>query len=192
MKNVYIIHGWDGNPKEPMLNWLKKELESRNYNVLAPEMPNPGEPEINAWIKKLNEVVNTNDNNIFIGHSVGCQGVLRYIEQTPEKIKISGILLIAPWMELDEETIKEEGEEVIEIARPWMETPIDFKKIKSKTKNITAIFSDDDYFVPLSQKDLFEKELDAKIIVEHNMGHFSPADNVDKLDSALNSVLEIK
>ena len=87
------------------------------------------------------------------------------------KIKISGILLIAPWMELDKETIKEEGEEVKEIARPWMETPIDLKN-KNKNKKYNSDFSDDDYFVPFSQKDLFEKELNAKIIVEHNMGHF--------------------
>ena len=64
---------------------VEKELENRNYNVVAPEMPNPEKPKIKPWMKKLNEVVNTSDNNIFIGHSVGCQGVLRYLEQAPEK-----------------------------------------------------------------------------------------------------------
>ena len=47
-------------------------------------------------------------------------------------------------MRLDEETIKEEGQEIIEIAKPWMETPIDFEKVRSHTGKVVAVFSDDD------------------------------------------------
>ena len=94
-------------------------------------------------------------------------------------------------MELDTETIKEEGEEVIEIARPWMETLIDFEKVRSHITQAVAIFSDDDPFVPLSQKDLFKKQLGAKIFVEHTKGHFSPADEVTELPIALESILKI-
>ena len=30
MKTVYIIHGWEGSPREPMHKWIKKELNDMN------------------------------------------------------------------------------------------------------------------------------------------------------------------
>ena len=185
MKKAFIIHGWDGSPQEPMHQWLKEELIKEGYEVYIPSMPHPETPTIKEWVQTIiNEVTKTsalNEETLFIGHSVGCQAVLRAIESLAEGVKIGGIILIAPWMELDRQTIEEEGEEIIEIARPWMDTPINFKKIKSHTDNIYAIFSDNDPYVPLSQKDVFEKELNAEIMVLEGYGHFSPADNVKEV-----------
>jgi len=191
MKTVYIIHGWDGSPEEPTFKWLGSQLKEKGYRVIAPNMPNPEKPEIEAWVGKLKKIASPDPDSIFVGYSIGCQAVLRYLETLTEEIKIGGVVLIAPWMRLDEKTIEEEGEEVREIAKPWMETPIDFTKIKSLTKNITAIFSDNDPYVPLSQKDIFEKELGANIIIEHKKGHFDQSGGVDKLPSALDAILKM-
>jgi uncharacterized protein len=195
MNKVYIVHGWDGNPEEPMHKWLKEQLEKNGFKVEVPKMPHPDRPEINSWIDKLKEVVKTPDENTyFIGHSVGCQGVLRYLESINNKI--GGVVLIAPWMHLDKNTIEEEGEEVKEIAKPWMETPINWNKIKRLTNNFVCIFSDNDPYVPLSEKNIFEKNLDAKIIIEHSKGHFDPSsnikDNITALRELLNFVEKIK
>ena len=88
-------------------------------------------------------------------------------------------------MHLDKKTIEEEGEEVIKIAKPWMETPIDFKKIKSRCEEVIAIFSDNDPYVPLSNIDIFKKNLNAKILILNKRGHFDPDSNVDKLPEIL-------
>lgn len=185
MKTVYIIHGWDGSPNEPLHQWFKKSLEDQGFKVVIPAMPDPETPRIADWVGKINEIVDLKDDLIFIGHSVGCQAILRYIEKLSAGVKIKGVVLIAPWMELDQETVQEEGEEVVEMARPWMETPIDFSKVKSQAEKFVAIFSDNDPYVPISQKDLFEKELDAEIIIEHDKGHFSEEDNISELPSVL-------
>lgn len=191
MKNVYIIHGWEGSPKEYLHVWLKTELEKKGFNVLVPKMPNPSVPIIKDWVNKIKEISNPNENSVFIGHSIGCQAILRFLETLPIDVKIAGMILIAPWMSLDENTIKEEGEEVIEIARPWMETPINFSKVKTHCSNITAIFSDNDPYVPIEQKNIFEQKLDANIIIEHNKGHFTVSDNIRELPSALEAVIKI-
>ncbi len=192
VKKVYIIHGWDGSPEEPMLQWLKVNLEKEGCEVIVPAMPEPAVPKIEDWLEKLKLVIEPGSDTILVGHSVGCQAVLRYLETLPEEVKVAGVVLVAPWMELDEETIKEEGEEVIEIARPWMETPIDFGKIKSHiTSQTVAIFSDNDPFVPLEQKNLFEKELGAKTFIEQNKGHFSPADGIVELPIALEEIKKL-
>jgi len=192
MKKVFIIHGWGGSPDEPLHKWLKNSLEKAGYTVIVPLMPSSEIPRINSWVNKLKEVAsNIDEETVFTAHSIGCQAVLRYLETLEGNIKIKGILLIAPWMELDMQTILEEGEEVVEIARPWIETPIDFEKVKMHVKNIKAIFSDNDPYVPVSQKDLFARELNAEILIEHKKGHFDEESWDGKLPSALESLLNM-
>lgn len=189
MKKVYIVHGWDGSPNEPLFVWLDKNLSENGYEVKRLSMPNPETPVIKDWIDALDKEINLDENTILVGHSVGCQAVMRFLEYKNISFKIKGILLLAPWMHLDQTTIEEEGEEVVEIARPWMETPIDFEKVKTSSENVTAIFSDDDVFVPISEEKFFSEKLGAKTIMEHEKGHFSPAENISELPSALNEII---
>lgn len=190
MKKVYIVHGWDGSPDEPLFIWLDKNLTDKGYEVKRLSMPNPKIPVIEKWLSKLKEEIVLDENTILVGHSVGCQAVMRYLETQDENTRIYGILLLAPWMHLDQTTIEEEGEEVVEIARPWMETPINFEKVKSSSNKITAIFSDNDVFVPVSEEEFFAEKLGAKTIMEHEKGHLGPADNIFELPSALEAVLD--
>jgi predicted alpha/beta hydrolase family esterase len=46
MKKVIIVHGWDGAPTDEWYPWLRKELEARESEVIAPQLPNPSEPRI--------------------------------------------------------------------------------------------------------------------------------------------------
>jgi hypothetical protein len=112
---IYIIHGWDGTPDEPMLSWLKSSIEELGaVEVIAPFMPNPEKPNISSWTSLLEEEMTENDTCIFISHSIGCQAVLRFIEKTKKSLDILGLVLIAPWLTLDEQTLIDDGEEVRE------------------------------------------------------------------------------
>ncbi|MFH1585193.1 MAG: alpha/beta hydrolase [archaeon] len=149
-------------------------------------MPNPDEPEIDAWVGKLKEIVNNpNKETYFIGHSVVCQWVLRYLETLDSKVKIGGVIFIAPWMKLDEKTIEEEGEEVVEMARPWVETPIDWDKVKSHEGKFVCPLSDNNPYVPLSNKELFEERLGAKIIIEHGKGHYDSDSSIESNETVV-------
>lgn len=191
MKQVIIVHGWEGNPNEPALQWLKGKLEEKGVSVTVPAMPDPSAPKIEPWVAKLAEVSVCGPNTVFVGHSVGCQAVLRFLQTLSEEPQAAGIVLLAPWMELDMETIKEEGPESEAIARPWVETPIDFARIKKQVGKTVAIFSDDDVFVPLTQKDLFEKALNADTVVEHEQGHFSVGEGIVEIPAVLRAVEKI-
>jgi len=190
MKRVFIIHGWDGSPDEPMLRWLRRQLEEKGFAVISPEMPIPDTPDIEAWIEKLKRAVkNPDKDTYFIGHSIGCQAILRYIEKLPPETKIGGVVLIAPWINLKPEAF--EDEETERIAKPWLETPIDFNKVKKHFKKIVCIFSDNDPFVPLSDKDIFKEKLNSEIIVEHKKGHYDPDSKIINNPTALNKLIEI-
>ncbi|MEK6829338.1 MAG: alpha/beta fold hydrolase, partial [Nanoarchaeota archaeon] len=173
MKKVILVHGWEATSKSDFFPWLKKELDKGKIWSYFPDMPNSEEPKIEEWIPFLKKNIKKIDNEtILIGHSIGCQAVLRYLETLPKNAKVKRCIFIAPWMKLDEETIKEEGEEVIEIAKPWMKTPINWEKVKSHCTDFVCIFSDNDPYVPLSNKEFFKIRLNAKSIVLHNRYHF--------------------
>lgn len=189
--HIYIIHGWDGSSREPLLQWLKKELQEKGHQVDALDMPDPEVPRIETWLDAMKHTIDPDEETILVGHSIGCQAVLRFMDVIMSDTKIRGMVLLAPWMQLDENTINEEGEEVRAIAKPWMETPIHFKNVREKVEKTICIFSDNDPYVPLSQQDIFREELGAEIIVEHDKGHFSEGDDIHELPSALESVLKI-
>lgn len=192
MKRAILIHGWDGYPENAWFPWLRSELEKQGFSVVAPAMPNPDEPKIEEWIPALAKEIGSPDSELcLVGHSVGCQAILRYLETLPAETRIAGIVLVAPWMELDTTTLEEEGEEVREIARPWMETPIDFSKIKTIAGKTTAILSDNDPYVPVSQGDIFKEKMGAEIIVESGKGHFDDFQGMKELPSALKAVEEL-
>lgn len=180
MEKVYLIHGWGGGPKsESWFPWLRRELEKKGFSVEIPEMPNPDYPKIGLWIKKLEQVVKPDKNTCLIGHSIGCQTILRYLEKLPKNAKIGGAVFVAGWFDLLESAYEKEEEK--EIAKLWIKTPINFEKIKQHTSNFLAIFSDDDPCVPLSDSKLFKEKLNAKIVVKHNEEHFNETKEIKEI-----------
>lgn len=188
MKRVFIVHGWEGNPQEGWFPWLKRELEKRGVQVTVPPMPNAAEPRIETWISHLSKVVGEPDEETyFIGHSIGVQTILRYLETIDKKI--GGVVAVAGFYTLNPDSISDEEDKAI--AKPWLERPINNDRVKGNTNNITAIFSDNDPDVGIENESMFKERLGAKTIVLHAKGHFSGSENVPELPTVLNELLEM-
>jgi len=188
MKRVFIIHGWDGYPTEGWFPWLKNKLEKNGFIVEIPTMPDAAEPKINKWVSHLAKVVKDVDiDTYFVGHSIGCQAIMRYIESLDLKKKVGGAVFVAGWFTL----MNLETDEEKEIAKPWINKSMDFNKIRQRINKFIVIFSANDPFVPIENKKLFEDRLGAKTIVVSGMGHFSGSDGIEELPSAYNAVIEI-
>lgn len=83
-KRVIIVHGWDGYPEEGWFPWLKQQLKARGFEVIVPQLPNADEPHIERWVPALSEAVGTPDEQMyFVGHSMGCQAIVRYLAALP-------------------------------------------------------------------------------------------------------------
>lgn len=95
--------------------------------------------------------------------------------------KVKRVIFVAPWFNLTDEVMG--SQEEAEIARSWMDTPIDFEEIKRN--DFVAVFSDDDPYVPITDKDLFEERLNAKTVVLKNKGHISEEENITELPEIL-------
>ncbi|HTK32956.1 MAG TPA: alpha/beta hydrolase, partial [Candidatus Paceibacterota bacterium] len=139
MKRLIVVHGW-GAAKEPVIGWVGKIGSELGFDTTVLDMPNPTVPTIDAWTKHLEDnVYYVDQDTYFVGHSLGCQAILRYLEANKAS-SLGGALLIAPALQIAGLETQEEQD----IARPWIERPIDFAGIRKMSNNFVTIFSDND------------------------------------------------
>ncbi len=173
MKRMFLVHCWSGKPSGGWYSWIHDELQNKDFEVHLLLMPNPDVPEIDSWVNALSKTVKRLDQDTyFIGHSVGCQAILRYLEK--QNNNAGGVFLVAPWINL----VNLESPEAENIIDPWLKTKIDLNKVRSRAKEFVVILSDDDPWVPLSDAEIFKNKLNAKIIIEKNKGHYTEEDGV--------------
>jgi predicted alpha/beta hydrolase family esterase len=165
MKRIFIVHGWSGRPDSGWLLWIKKELsKNHKYKVYSLNMPDKDYPKISKWINHLKKSAGILDNDTyFIGHSIGCQAILRYLEK--QKNIAGGAVFVAGWFKV--KGLEDDGKKII---RPWMKK-VNLSNVKKRLLKSVALFSDNDPYVSLSDTKYF-KELGSKIIIQHNKGHF--------------------
>ena len=182
IKRVFIIHGWSDTPNNGWFPWLKKKLVADGVEVHVPSMPDADHPLIETWVSFLKHLIGQADEQTYVvGHSVGCQAILRYLETLPAGTNVGGVVLVAPWMNLKAAAL--EDEDVLAVALPWMQRPVNWPKIRSHLNQAVCIMSDDDQFVPLADKEIFEHELGATIVIEHHKRHLGGEDGVTALAS---------
>ena len=183
MKKVFLIHGWEGYPEEGWRPWLKVKLEQEGFEVIVPSMPDTKYPKINAWVNHVINVVGAPDKDCyFVGHSLGCITILRYLETLKENKEVGGAVFIAGFT----------SDLGYEQLHSFFEKPIDWSKIKSHCAKFVAIYSSNDPYVSLHYGNFFKEKLNAEVIIEHDKKHFSGDDGINELPSALDAVLKLK
>ena|SRR3989344_5779709 len=185
MKRAIIVHGWDGFPENHWFPWLKNKLEEKNFHVIVPQMPDPGNPKIEPWVSSLKKVVGKPDQEtFFVGHSIGCQTILRYLEKIHPETRVGGVLFVGGWVNLNPKAM-EDGESK-SIAKPWLIKNIDWKKVKLHCNKFIAIFSDNDPFVPVQDAQIFKENLNAKTIIVKRKEHFTKKGSLSDVPEVLN------
>jgi len=185
MKRVVIVHRWEGGSHDDWRPWLKTELEKIGYEVLVPDMPDTNVPVIEKWVGKLSEIVGIPDSETyFIGHSIGCQTILRYLETI--NTQVGGALFVAGWFNLE----NLEDEEIAQIAKPWIETSINIERLKTVlSKSILLISKDDPYGAFQENVDKFSQFVTHINIFDH-AGHFTEFKDLSILGQFKNLIQE--
>lgn len=189
-KRVFIVHGWGGYPEYGWFPWLKKELEIRGFEVLVPTLPDADNPRIHPWVSVLADAVGiTDEQTYFVGHSMGCQTIARYLTVLPDGVQCGGAVFFAGFFQ---RLTGLNDPNALTIEKHWLGTPFDLKKVKSRLPKSIAVFSDDDPYVPLENCNDFRDVLGSEIIIEHHQGHYSGSrDGTIELPIALECVLRI-
>jgi predicted alpha/beta hydrolase family esterase len=182
MKRAYLIHGWSGRPEHGFFPWLKRELEGRGYVVFDPQMPDTDAPALGTWVPFVERLVGEpDDETLIVGHSMGGQTALRYLERLLEGARVGKVALVAPVVE----AILDMSPEEEAIARPWLDRAFDDAKIRRSAASIVGIFSDDDRWIPLSSERIVRERFGGKTVVLSKRGHFSGDDGCRKLPELL-------
>lgn len=192
MLRAIIIHGWGDGPSSHWLPWLKQQLEQQGWQVDAPAMPDTDTPVIEKWVQALAKAIGKDDEQTFlVGHSIGCQTILRYLASLPQGIMLGGTVLVAPWLKLKDDSPREEGEE--EIAAPWINTPLDSGQARKHLVNQpVVILSDNDFYVDCEfHQKVFSEQLGAQVIVKEKQGHFMAAQGVTELPEAFEALMHM-
>lgn len=170
MKNALILHGAGNNSQGNWFPWLKEELESKEYKVWSPDLPNADHPLQEEWLKAIfaNKDWDFNEESVMIGHSSGATLILRILERLPESIKIYKAILVAG--PLDKGSILE----IWPLKEDLTKLPFNWEKIKQSAREFISIYSDDDaYDCGLRHGKEIHRQVGGKLIIKKGEGHFN-------------------
>lgn len=160
---VFLIHGFEGVPNGGWRPWLMGKLGREDIFACSLSMPTPEAPKKEEWIQKItSEIPEPNEAIFLVGHSLGVNAILQYLQNLPEGSKIGGVLLISgPY----------KGKR--EITQEFFEPDYDFVRIKNTCKNFAIIHGDNDPWVPFSDAEKFAQGLSCELIAIPNGGHLN-------------------
>lgn len=185
-KRALIVHGWGATPLSDWFPWLKRELLKRGYVVDIPEMPNTHTPTIEAWVAMLAlSLVALPEESILIGHSIGCQTILRTLERLPENRRFAHVILVAPWVSLTNLETSQERK----IATPWLKDPIRWDRARSHADDFVCFFSGNDTYVPRRNRRVFQERLDAEVVTLKDRHHFDAHSGILEIPELLEKII---
>ncbi len=179
-RRLCIIPRWGGGPEHDFYPWLRTQLLALQPplfdEVLAPSMPDPATPTIAAWVERIAQILGPLDERgrrqlartVLLGHSVGCQALLRYVASLEGEIEVAGLLCVAGWLTVDRPWPS---------ILPWQETPLHDERIARRLRRCVVLLSDNDPFTADHQATAaaFARRFGAEAVVVPGRQHFNAA-----------------
>src|SRR3989344_4229909 len=183
-RNCIIVHGCPGNKEDPekrtydkhWLQWTKKELEKKGFNVEVPLMPEPRDAKYSDWKAKFDKM-NVNEESILIGTSCGSAFLVRWLGET--KKRANKLILVAPWKIADKSKEAKNG---------FYDFEID-KSIKDRVNELIIFTSDNDYELGMRSAKIYHEALGGELIELSGRGHYVMRDmGTDEFPELLNEI----
>jgi uncharacterized protein len=174
-RRLVVVPRWGGHPASDWYPWLAAELDAidpRPFDrVETTSMPDPDLPTVAAWVDRVREALGQDPEALstttVIGHSVGCQAVLRALAEFDDGVHVAGVLCVAGWFWVDEPW---------DAVVPWTDTPFDLSRSRAAAHDrIVALISDDDPFTADWQANAaaWRERLAATVEVSPGSRHFN-------------------
>jgi predicted alpha/beta hydrolase family esterase/isopentenyldiphosphate isomerase len=164
VKTAIILHGTLGSPSGNWFQWLKKELETKNFNVWLPQLPKAEQPSLREWAdfvqKECPFVINSE--TLIVGHSSG--SILALIIAQNNFEPIGGIVAVSVFH--DNSLRWEPNNRLFDVNFEW-------GAIQANINKLLFVHSDNDPYVPLNQAQFVAGNCQAEMLVIPNQGHFN-------------------
>ncbi|MCB9797480.1 MAG: alpha/beta hydrolase [Alphaproteobacteria bacterium] len=173
---ILLVPRWSGTLESDWYPWLRAQLAEPV--TAARLLPEPGAPTIETMLAQLRDLAppETLADTLLVGHSVGCQALLRYAASLPPGVKVRGLVAVAGWLTLDR---------TWPAIRPWVETPIDLGRAREALGFVQLTLSDDDPFTADHEANaaLWREQLGAEVRLVPGARHFNGAQEPAALEA---------
>ncbi|MFL5358510.1 RBBP9/YdeN family alpha/beta hydrolase [Archangium sp.] len=167
-RTLTLVPRWAGHADSDFYPWLASERPPGFDTVRALEMPDPKQPTLEAWVSALTTALGTAPapGTVLMGHSVGCQAVMRYLAALPPGNTVDGVLLVAGWWNVDKPW---------DSLRPWLDTPVDVTRVRAASRRFVVLLSDNDPFTSDHRENgrLWRERLGAEVVLVPGARHFN-------------------
>ena len=179
-KKVIFVQGYGDYSDGVWPGWLEKELKKVGFDYLSIEIPDPMFPDIQEWLRAMRRAeIIVDENTYFVGHSLGCMTIVRYLAGLDKKVKAGGCVFVAGFCEFPN----------FPLIGDFCALPLDWEQVKKRAREFFVVLSDNDTMVSVSSGQEFAKKLGAEVIIEKKKGHFKT--DVKEIPSVLNAILEM-
>lgn len=179
MKNVLLIHGFNGKPK--IFEYFKEELVKLDYNVIVPYFPIREEITIKGYFNVFDKYKDCfNENLIVVAHSIGNPMFIKYISKN--NLKIGKYISLAGFSK----DFFCEGKEVL---NKKVKIAILSKKELDDAKTLInekySIYSDSDHIVPFDLLEQYCEDINSIAIPMKDIGHMGKKSDLEKLPKVI-------
>lgn len=177
---VILVHGYKSSPKGNFFPWLERELRARDFDVVIPELPNPGEPDRDAWTEALVQAcAPLKETDIIVGHSLGGAAALRMLEAAEARSTPHAMVMIStPWMIKDER------------FRGFFMSELDFEVLMWRASKFVVIHAKNDPIIPVDHAKRYASAFHAKLVTPETGEHFQGEEYPIILQSILDVAAE--
>ena len=137
---ICIVPRWGGSADDDWYPWIRRELGDYDTRV-APLRPQPSAPTIEACVASIEATCGRDleelSRTVLVGHSVGAQAALRFVESLERPLRVHAVLCVAGWFWVDDPW---------DTIRPFIDTPMDRARVREATGRIEVLMGDDDPF----------------------------------------------
>ena len=165
--HIIVIGRWGTRPGRDWYPWFTR-VAARFGKVTVPDMPHPDEPRVDLWPKEINRVLAElppASSCLLVGHSVGCQAILRAlaIKKPPSLL---GAVFVAGWWSVNGAWPSLE---------PWCALDFDVEKARYLLPRSHVLLSSNDPFNPDYHDNarLWRERLGSEVQIVAGAAHFN-------------------
>jgi uncharacterized protein len=168
-RRFLILHGWQNHrPVGHWQRWLAEGLRASGEDVLYPQLPDPDEPTLAAWLEALRAELRRlcapgGGERVVLAHSLGCLLWLRHAERALVGERVDRVLLVCP-----------AGPGALPASlRDFHGAPFDAEAIRDAARSTELVCTDADPWCPEGAAGFFGRALDLPTHVVVGGGHLS-------------------
>jgi uncharacterized protein len=161
-----IVPGWQGSGPDHWQTWLAEQLHAAGREVRYPELPEPDQPALDAWLAALTAALDglPDDGFDVVGHSLGAVLWLHHVASGPATPRPARVALIAP--PSPHTTIPE--------LAPFFPVPLDIDAVRRAAGGTVLVGGDDDPYTPEGIALAYGRPLKMPTTVIAGGGHLNP------------------